>query len=179
MDPKTRAVAGLKIYFTPAGSRANVIVAFGLADRIAIRDAELRQMLGSMQASAPQAVATCDGSLADNTPAAQQWLRKLQGKMIRQFHAYQGMSSDKRHMLQADGSYWFRSNSMVSVDVPGASASSTGGNDSRGRWRIRDTNGAIFLQVQYTSGETRQFRITQDARNWYMNGEKAFAVDPE
>jgi hypothetical protein len=82
-------------------------------------------------------------------------------------------------MLNADGSYWFRSSSMVSIDVPGASASSTGGNGVQGRWRISEANGNVFLQVQLASGETRQYRITQDARNWYLNGEKAFAVDPE
>jgi hypothetical protein len=68
---------------------------------------------------------------------------------------------------------------MVSVDVPGASASSTGRDGVQGRWRISEANGNVFLLVQLASGETRQYRITQDARNWYLNGEKAFAVDPE
>ncbi len=170
VEPRTRAVAGLKIYFVPVGTRAEVIVAYGMANRVAARDGELRQMLATMRVAAP----------AGNSSAlADQWTRKLQGKMIRQFHAYSGMSSDKRHMLNADGSYWFRSNSMVSIDVPGASASSTGGNGVQGRWRISEANGNVFLLVQLTNGETRQYRITQDARNWYLNGEKAFAVDPE
>lgn len=171
LEPRTRAVAGLKIYFVPVGTQAEVIVAYGLANRVAARDGELRQMLATMRVAAPVA--------GDSSALAQQWTRKLQGKMIRQFHAYSGMSSDKRHMLNADGSYRFRSNSMVSIDVQGASASSTGANGAQGRWRIREANGEVFLVVQLTSGETRQYRITQDARNWYLNGEKAFAVDPE
>lgn len=170
VEPRTRAVAGLKIYFVPAGTQAQVIVAYGMANRVAGRDGELRRMLGTMRVAAPS---------GDSSALAGQWTRKLQGKMIRQFHAYSGMSSDKRHMLNADGSYWFRSSSMVSIDVPGASARSTGGNGVQGRWRISEANGNVFLQVQLTSGETRQYRITQDARNWYLNGEKAFAVDPE
>jgi hypothetical protein len=117
--------------------------------------------------------------LADNTPLAQQWLQKLRGKMIRQFYASQGMSSDKRHYLNADGTYSYRRNSMVAIDVPGASASSIGNNNSAGRWRIRDVGGQVMLEVHYNSGETGQFRITQDARNWYLDGEKAFAVEPE
>ncbi len=180
VDTATRRVAGLKIYFTPSGTRANVVIAFGVAERIAGRDGELRAMLGSLRAVAPKAMAAgAGGPLADNTPLAQQWLRKLQGKMIRQFHAYQGMSSDKRHMLNADGSYWFRSSSMVSVDAGGASGMSAGKAGQQGRWRIRDIGGQVVLQVQYSDGGSGQYRLTADDRNWYMNGEKAFAVDPE
>ena len=59
-----------------------------------------------------------------------------------------------------------------------SSASSTGGHNAQGRWSIREAGGEVFLEVHYNSGETRQFRITQDTRNWYLNGEKAFAVNP-
>jgi hypothetical protein len=105
--------------------------------------------------------------------------------MIRQMWASQGMSSDKRHYLNADGTYSYKSSSMVSINVgpyggaPDASALSTGRDASTGRWRIRDLGGQVALQVQYANGETRLFKITQDARNWYLDGEKAFAVDPE
>lgn len=176
-DPSTGSTVGLKIYFTPAGSRANVIIAYGVAASIQRRDVELRSMLATLsQGSAPAGAA---GGLADNTPLAQQWLAKLRGRMIRQMSAYQGMSSDKRHYLNADGSYAYRSQSMVSVDVGGASGLSSGGSNLRGRWRIHDVGGTIYLRIQYSDGDTGQYRLTQDGRNWYMNGEKAFAVDPE
>ncbi|MEO5952686.1 MAG: hypothetical protein ABIQ44_09500, partial [Chloroflexia bacterium] len=110
---------------------------------------------------------------------AQQWLQKVRGRMIRQFYASAGMSSDKYHYTNADGTYVYRSSSMVSVDVSGASALSTGKGANTGRWMIRDVNGNVFLQVTYSNGETNMMRITQDARNWYLNGEKAFAVDPQ
>ena len=71
-----------------------------------------------------------------------------------------------------------KSSSMVSVDVPGASALSTGGDDSTGRWRVRDLSGEVFLEVRYNNGNVRRMPITEDNRNWYLNGEKAFAVDP-
>jgi hypothetical protein len=178
VDPQANKIVGLKIYFVPAGTRANVIIAFGAAERIQPRDGALKQMLASIRTAAPAPMAA-GGALADSTALAQQWLQKLKGKMVRQFHAYQGMSSDKRHMLNADGTYWFRSSSMVSVDVPGASAGSTGGSRQQGRWRIIESGGQVFLRIQYNDGGSGQYRLTQDARNWYMNGEKAFAVDPE
>jgi len=116
---------------------------------------------------------------AGGSALSQQWQRKLQGKMIRQFSAYQGMSSDKRHYLNADGTYLFRSAGMVSVDTGGASAMSSGNNALRGRWRIAEADGNVYLLIQYNDGDTGRYRLTQDARNWYMNGEKSFAVDPE
>jgi hypothetical protein len=177
VDPQTGKVAGLKIYFVPRGTQANVIVAFGAAQRIQPRDQDLRQMLASMQTAAAQPMAA--GALADSTAAAQQWLAKLKGKMIRQFHTYQGMSSDKRHYLNADGTYRFVSSSMVSVDVSGASGLSTGSNGEQGRWSIGEVGGQVYLKIQYRDGRTGQYRLTRDDRNWYMNGEKAFAVEPE
>jgi len=185
MDPSSGKLAALKIYLIPAGNRANLLVAFGHAERVGPRDGELRQMITTLRPAAVSAAArpasapAAGGALADNTPLAQQWLQKLRGKMIRQFYASQGMSSDKRHYLNADGTYSYRRNSMVAIDVPGASASSIGNNNSAGRWRIRDVGGQVVLEVHYNSGETGQFPITQDARNWYLNGEKAFAVEPE
>jgi hypothetical protein len=178
LDPATRRAVGLKIYFTPAGTRANVLIAYGLVERLAARDADVRQMLGSLRAVAARP-APGGGALADSSPAAQQWLAKLRGKMIRQFHAYSGMSSDKRHMLNADGSYWFKSSSMVSVDVPGASGMSSGRGAHQGRWQIREMGGDVYLMIAYNDGDRGQYKLTADGRNWYMNGEKAFAIDPE
>jgi hypothetical protein len=177
-DPNSGQMAGLKIYFAPAGNRAHMIVAIGQAAFLRQRDNDVRAMLATFQADAPKPIAA-GGPLADNTPLAQQWLQKLRGRMILQMHSYQGMSSKKRHYMNADGTYAFRSNSMVSVDVGGASGLSTGRGDQRGRWRIRDIGGTVFLQIQYDDGDTGEYRITQDARNWYLNGEKAFVTDPE
>lgn len=176
-DPGTGRLAAFDIFLAPEGQRAFVLVAAGEQARIRARDAELRQILASMAATPVQSAV--GGPLADNTALAQRWYAKLRGKHVRQFWASQGMSSDKRHILAADGSYAFRSSSMVSVDVSGASALSTGGDNSRGRWRIRDIGGQAFLEVQYVNGNVSRMPITEDGQNWFLNGEKAFAVDPE
>lgn len=176
-NPQNGQNVALDLFVAPEGQRVYVVVAAGNRDVVRTRDTTVRQILGSVSYSAPKVDA--GGPLADSTPLAQQWLTKLRGRMIRQMHAYSGMSSDKYHYINADGTYVYRSRSMVSVTVPGASGLSTGGADERGRWKIRDIGGRVFLQVQYQSGETATMPITQDARNWYLNGEKAFAVDPE
>ncbi len=176
-DPNTGRLAAFDVFLAPEGQRAFVLVAAGEQPRVRARDTELRQILASMAATPLQSSA--GGPLADNTALAQRWYAKLRGKHVRQFWASQGMSSDKRHILGADGSYAFRSSSMVSVDVSGASALSTGGDNSRGRWRIRDIGGQVFLEVQYVNGNVSRMPITENGQNWFLNGEKAFAVDPE
>ncbi len=173
-DPQLRRNVAFDIFGASEGGRYFAFISVGTAELVRPREAEVRQMLASMTFEVPKA-----GPLSDATPLAQQWLQKLKGRMIRQMYAYSGMSSDKYHYINADGSYVYKSSSMVSVDVAGASGMSSGGNANRGRWKIRDVSGQVFLEVQYLSGETKMMRITQDERNWYLNGEKAFAVDPQ
>lgn len=176
-DPRSGRPAALDIHLAIERSQAVVLLAAGQKERVRSRDAALRLMLASISFVAPAPGA--NGPLADSTPQAQRWLQKLRGKHVRQFWASQGMSSDKTHRLRADGTYTFTSSSMVSVDVPGASALSTGGDNTRGRWRIADLGGRVYLEVRYSNGQVRRMPITEDERNWYLDGEKAFAVEPE
>lgn len=176
-NPQNGQDVALDLFVAPEGGRVYVVVAAGNREVVRSRDLTLRQMLANASYAAPKVEP--GGALADSTPLAQQWLNKLRGRMIRQMHVYSGMSSDKFHYITADGTYVYRSRSMVSVTVPGASGMSSGGGAEQGRWKIRDIGGRVFLQVQYQSGETATMPITQDERNWYLNGEKAFAVDPE
>lgn len=177
-DPKSDGVTAFDIHLATEGRRAFVMIAAGEKTRVRSNDISVHQILSSMAFAAAKTAET-GGPLADATPLAQRWLNKLRGKLVRQFWASQGMSSDKRHWLNADGTYAFKSSSMVSVDVSGASALSTGRDDSTGRWSIRDVSGKVFLEVRYNNGNIRRMPITEDNRNWFLNGEKAFAVDPE
>jgi len=176
-DPRSNRLAALDVYLAPEGQKAFVLVAAGEESRVRARDPELRQILSSM--AAVQIQQSSGAALGDSTPLAQRWLAKLRGKHVRQFWASQGMSSDRRHILSSDGSYSYHSSSMVSADVPGASALSTGGDNTRGRWRIRDVGGQPFLEVQYANGKISRMPIAENGQNWFLNGEKAFAVDPE
>jgi hypothetical protein len=169
---------GFDIYLANEGKLVYLLVAVGEPARVRAHEASLRNMLAAAAPpKAPPPMAS--GALADNTALAQKWLAKLRGKMVRQMWASEGMSFNKTHWLNADGTYRFKSSSMVSVDVPGASASSIGRGDETGRWRIRDLGGQVVLEVRYDNGNTVQMRIREEATNWYLNGDKAFAIDPQ
>lgn len=170
------------VYLAARESHAVVLIAVGSQPQVRARDLALRQILASVTTPADATPATSDapsaaGTLADATPLAQRWLKKLRGQTVRQFWASQGMSSDKKHWFNADGSYRFWSASMVSISVPGAGALGTDGDDVRGRWQIREQSGQVFVEVRTTNGQVRRMRITEDNRNWYLNGEKAFVTD--
>jgi len=168
-DPKTGQLGAFSLYVVPAGTRAHVVIAVGPAEKVRTHKPTLAQVAQSIRFQAPPAAPS-----ATNSP----WDQKLRGKVIRQFNSSQGMSSEKKHSLAADGTYSYWSSSMVSIDVPGASASSIGKDAQKGRWRIIENGGRAFLEVTYNSGQTRTFTLTKDATNWYLNGEKAFAVEP-
>ena len=170
LDPKTNQLGAFSLYIVPAGTRAHVVLAVGPAEKVRVHKATLAQVAQSIRYQ-HQPLSTS----ATNSP----WDQKLRGKVIRQFNASQGMSSEKKHTLGTDGRYSYWSSSMVSVDVPGASGSSFGKDAQKGRWKIIDNGTRAFLEVVYDSGQTRTFALTKDATNWYMNGEKAFAVDPQ
>jgi len=170
LNPQTRQFAALSIYVIASGSRAHLLVAAGPVERVRARQAMLVPVVQSIRYVPPP-----PGALS---PVTRAWDQKLRGKVVRQFWASQGMSTDKKHFLNADGSYAFSSSSMVSVDVAGASGGSYGKDNLRGRWSLIERAGAPYLQVIYTNGESRLFAITQDSTNWYLNGEKAFAIDP-
>ena len=168
-DPKTGQLGAFSLYIVPAGTRAHVVIAVGPAEKVRSYKSNLAQIAQSIRYQVPPVTVT-----AANSP----WNQKLRGKVIRQFSAYQGISSEKKHTLGADGSYSYWSSSMVSIDVPGASASNIGKDAQKGRWRIIDNGGRASLEVVYNSGQTRTFSLTEDSTNWYLNGEKAFAVEP-
>jgi hypothetical protein len=180
--PRYPTTVGLKIYVAAAAARTFVVLGAGEAQRVNSRDLPLREILTSMDFQQPKMPEA--GPLADNTPQAQEWLQKLRGKVIKQFSGGGGMSAEKTRFLAADGTYSMKSSSVVSIDVgpyggaPTASASSIGRNSQTGRWKIRDENGRIFLQIWTGDGQVLMLPITRDSRNWYLNGEKAFAVNP-
>ncbi len=175
VDPAAQKRYVLRLYRSSAGSRAFVIVAMGPADVVRSCDANLRQVLAGMDFATPEISA--GAPLADATPLAQQWLAKLRGRVVKQFISGGGAAGQKVLSLASDGTYSFRSSVAIAADVPGVSASATGRKATARRWHIAERNGRAFLQLVDENGETQLLSLTVDSRNWYLNGEKAFAVD--
>lgn len=181
--PDTGMPYGLHICVSGKAGRALVAIAFGESGRIERQAASMRQVAAAMAYQPPRPAAA--GPLADDTPLARQWLAKLRGKVIKQFlGAGSGMTGEKTRYLAPDGTYTMSGNTVIAIDVgpyggaPTASASSIGRQQATGRWRIRDDNGRAFLEVRTADGQRLLLALTADQRNWYLNGEKAFAVDP-
>ncbi len=95
-DPKTGQVGAFSLYIVPAGTRAHVVIAIGPAEKVRTHKNTLAQLVQSIRYQAPPVTAA-----ATNSP----WDQKLRGKVIRQFNASQGRSSEKTHTPGADGSY--------------------------------------------------------------------------
>jgi hypothetical protein len=174
-DPASQKQYLLHLYLSPEGSRAFVVVAAGPVDLVRSRDSALRQVLTSMTFDAPAIAA--GSALADGTPLAQKWLVKLRGKTVKQFISGGGAAGEKVLVLGRDGAYSFRSSVAIAADVPGVSASSIGRKSTSGRWHIGESSGRAFLQLVNENGEQQLLSLTMDDRTWYLNGEKAFAVD--
>jgi hypothetical protein len=115
-------------------------------DRVRARQPLLGSMVQSIRYAAPPAGAT--------SPLTRQWEQKLRGKVVRQFWASQGMSSDKRHYLNADGTYAFESSSMVSVDVAGPAAAATGKTIDAGAGALSNGVERRICRSFITSGES-------------------------
>jgi hypothetical protein len=186
-SPETGRQVAVRFYIAPVQTRAFLIVAAGETGRVYGRDATLKEAAVSMDYQAPAALSKPPepgDPLADNTPLAQQWLQKLRGRVIRQFIGGGGVTGERSRFLAADGTYTMRGNSAVAIDVgpygeaPSASASSVRREGMAGRWRIREQQGEVFLQIVSNDGQTFLLPITWDDRNWYLDGVKSFAVDP-
>jgi hypothetical protein len=175
-DPASGRNISLQIHVLPAGSRVFGVLAFGESDRVRNNSAALKQIASTMTYAAP--VVTPGGPLADDTPLAQRWLQKLRGKVVKQFIGGGGAAGQKTLHLRSDGTWTYRSSVAIAADVPGVSASSTSRNAASGRWRIHERNGHVVLQLTTDSGESELLTLTDDGRQWYLNGDKAFAVDP-
>jgi hypothetical protein len=143
-NPQNGVLYGVKFYLTSQDRRAYIVMATGEAARIRPRDAQLREMAATMDYQAPKMPEA--GPLADDTPLAQQWLRKLRGKVIKQFIGGGGLSGEKSRYLAPDGTYSMSGNTVIAADVgpyggaPTASASSISRQSTQGRWKIRDVN---------------------------------------
>lgn len=120
------------------------------------------------------------------TGLAKQWTQFLSGMMLRYLSSYNsgggggGMSTDKTLHFCSDGSFAFLNNSLTTMNVDGATASSGGNNRYLGRWRIESAGQAeATLLLSYEGGQVERVRLNYDGQKTFLNGVRWFRVESD
>lgn len=167
------------------GSKNHVIYFYAGPQKNEKRYAQLLDGLASstrFQAPAPKPAAPAPAP----TGLAKQWTQFLSGMMLRYLSSYNsgggggGMSTDKALHFCSDGSFAFLNNSLTTMNVDGATASSGGSGRYLGRWRIESAsqNEALLL-LSYDGGEVERIRLGYDGQKTFLNGVRWFRVESD
>jgi hypothetical protein len=107
------------------------------------------------------------------------WTRLLSGSMLHYFSRYNsggmsgGMASHRVLHLCADGRFTYAGDSLATINVPGASASSGGRRGSAGRWSVEpvsETTAALILTQD--GGQPLRWKIEYDGQKTFVNGQR-------
>lgn len=176
----------LRLYATTLNGLAVVLFAAGLPAKLDAHETMLRDIAASIAAPAaaqntPQRNATPAAN--DRSPLAQQWLQRLRGKKLTMLSSYNsgggggGMSSKTEIYLNADGSFLGRSESSVSIYVPGANGGSSGVQKAAGTWRIYVKDGQAMLEMKYENGQTETNVLQANGEQTFINGKRWFVTE--
>jgi hypothetical protein len=113
----------------------------------------------------------------------QAWTELLAGHMLRYFSSYGsgggggGMSSSRVLHLCRDGRFAYAGNSLVTMNVPGGSASSGGRDGARGRWQLESaTRDTVVLVLVEDGGQQTRWHVRYDGSKTLVNGRRWFRV---
>lgn len=181
IDPQSGRAVRMRVLAVTLGQQAVLIFAAGTRPRLEAREAALRDLAASLTPR-KQAVPKALGN--DNSPLAQQWVQRLSGQKLTYLSSYNsgggagGYSAKTVIVLGADGRFSFSSNSSVSVDVGGASGNSGGVQAGEGRWRIYAHGNQAVLELNFSTGHARQYRLSYEDRKTFLNGQRYFVTEP-
>jgi len=121
-------------------------------------------------------------SVVKTNPAAGEWKEKLSHTRLTYISTYAsggggGTSAQTEIHICRDGSFSFSSSSMVSLDVPGASGLSSGGDTGEGSWRVVTQGGQPVLELRFRNGEVRTYNITYPNNTLHLNGVRYFMTN--
>jgi hypothetical protein len=118
-------------------------------------------------------------------PVVEQWRKRLSGSKLTYVSSYTSGSSGGYsaqtviHLCPA-GIFSMESSSSVSVDVPGASGSSSGQDGGRGIWAIVAPAGNPALELRFDNGSAKLYSLTTPQNTLHLNGTRYFQTnDPE
>lgn len=117
---------------------------------------------------------------------ARQWTQFLAGNMLKYFSSYNsgggsgGISEQRTLHLCSDGSFAYLDESLTTINVPGASASSGGNGRALGRWRIESaTQNSAVLLLNVDGGGVERLRVEYDGEKTFLNGQRWFRVQSD
>lgn len=124
------------------------------------------------------------GGIHDGSQVGREWAEFLAGKKATQMSSYSsgsagGYSSRTDVHLCASGQFALSGNSMVSVDVGGASGYNGGNSQGSGTWRIITEGQVAGIELRYANGGVEQYRLDFQDGATYVNGERWYVTPSE
>jgi hypothetical protein len=115
----------------------------------------------------------------DGTPVARDWAERIRGQRLYQSSRVGGGAAgggvfETFLYICSHGRFVFRQSGGVSVDVDGASGSSSSRNSSEGTWRVITIDGTAVVELTHAGGEVSQFSLVHQDRANYANGERVY-----
>ena len=173
----------MRLYATTLNSNAIVLFAAGTAAKLDARESKILEIATSITPSSNPAAASQTQSAVDRSPLAQQWMQRMNGKKLTSMSSYNsgggsgGMSSRTDVYLMTNGTFQSRSSSSLTVNVDGANASSSGGNQAAGTWRIYVMNGQAIFETKYANGQIESSRLEDRNGQTFINGKRWFVTE--
>ncbi len=180
---QTRQPIQIRMYATTVNGLAIVLFAAGQTGKLDARETALRDIALSVMTTtaAPPSTSQTPINIA-RSPLAQQWLQRLRGKKLTMMSGYSsgssgGMSSKTEIYLLADGSFQARSESSVSIYVPGANGGSSGVQKAAGSWRIYVKDTQALLEMKYENGQIETNALQANGEQTFINGKRWFVTE--
>jgi hypothetical protein len=171
------AMIGVRIYLVQDGQNVNTVIGMGLADRVERNDPGLRLAAASIAFQAPPLPPA--GAVSDGSGIANQWVQKLRGQKLQQLTTGNYDAGRSIWILAADGSFSYSSSYSGAVYAPGGGNASVGRtSNGQGRWRIVSRGAGAVLELRFSSGEQREYNLTANGSQTFMNGKRTYVTDP-
>lgn len=138
----------------------------------------LESLAGATRFLQPRAATAAPPTSAPGEPG-REWSNLLTGQMLHYFSTYNsgggggGMAAHRVLHLCAGGRFAYFGDSSVTMNVPGASASSGGRDGFRGQWRIESpTASSAVLVLTGDGGRQLRWPVRYDGSKTFLNGQR-------
>ena len=140
---------------------------------------QLLDALGASTTFVPPAAVATQPSSATASGLPQPWANVLSDQALNYFSSYNsgggggGMASHRVLHLCSDGRFTFAGDSLVTMNVPGASGSSGGRSGFHGRWSVESpTDSTAVLVLLGDDGREVRWPLRWDGSKTFLNGQR-------